>query len=280
MSLTKEKKIPVNVGDEDEVVVSENEHDEDEEVADPVEELEAKLKETTDRLMRTAAELDNVRKRARRDNEEAVVRGRSEILREIIPVIDSIDLALRSADPEGTAAAIVEGVEMVRRQFLSATEKFGLKQIEARGMLFDPNFHEAMAQVASDETPAGEVVEEMRKGYLLGERLLRPAMVIVSKGSAAQEDGEEKEGEQEEAAPADGGAETEEVAPGAGPHADDEEEEGPAPGSDEGDGEELPPSATDGDEDDPGGADPEGADPEEDERGTDQAENEGEGDNT
>lgn len=145
-------------------------------------ELEKQLKDERDRLLRTAADLDNTRKRAKRDVEDAVVRGRQEVLREILPVVDSVDLALGSADPEGPAKPVLEGVEMVRRQFLSATERFGLKPIESVGKAFDPNVHEAVSQLESHEHPAGQIIHEMRRGYLLGDRLLRAAMVIVSAG--------------------------------------------------------------------------------------------------
>lgn len=149
-------------------------------------ELETKLHALKDRLLRTAAELDNVRKRSRREIDEALVTGRSEVLREILPVMDSIDLALSSADPEGSASAIVEGVEMVRKQFFSATERFRLKVVESVGKAFDPNFHEAVAQVPSPENEVGQIIEELRKGYVLGERLLRAAMVVVSSGAPQQ----------------------------------------------------------------------------------------------
>lgn len=145
-------------------------------------EMEQKLAAMQDRLLRTMAELDNVRKRSKREVEDASVMGRSEVLREILPVVDSIDLALSSADPTGSAAPIIEGIEMVRKQFFSATERFGLKSVECVGKAFDPNFHEAVAQVPSASHPAGKIVEEMRKGYVLGERLLRAAMVVVSAG--------------------------------------------------------------------------------------------------
>ena len=114
--------------------------------------------------------------------EEAATRGRTDVLREILPAIDSIDLALNTLDKNTEIKGIVEGMSMVRKQFLSATERFGLKAIESQDKAFDPNFHEAVAQIESDEHEAGQIVEEMRKGYLLGDRLLRAAMVIVSKG--------------------------------------------------------------------------------------------------
>jgi molecular chaperone GrpE len=147
--------------------------------------LEDKLKSTHERLLRTAAELDNFRKRARRDVDEALARGRADVLMELLPVLDSIDLALGAKDADGANESIIEGVEMIKKQFLSATERFGLKAVESRDKGFDPNFHEAVAHVASPDHPAGQIVDEMRKGYLLGDKLLRAAMVVVSKGNAA-----------------------------------------------------------------------------------------------
>jgi len=144
--------------------------------------LEEKLKTTHERLLRTAADLDNLRKRTKRDVDEALARGRSDVLQEMLPVLDSIDLALASKETDGANDGILEGVQMIRKQFMAATERFGLKEVESRGKAFDPNFHEAVAHIASSDCPAGQIVDEMRKGYLIGEKLLRAAMVVVSKG--------------------------------------------------------------------------------------------------
>lgn len=149
---------------------------------DALQELKDKLASTHERLLRTAAEFDNFRKRSRRDIEEAVSRGRTDVLTEVLPVLDSVDLALSSLG-EDAPSGIVEGLQMIKRQFLSAVERFGVKPIESRGRAFDPTRHEAVSQVHSDIHPAGQVVDEMRPGYLMGERLLRPAMVMVSRGA-------------------------------------------------------------------------------------------------
>ena len=169
--------------------------------------LEEKLKTTHERLLRTAADLDNFRKRARRDADEALARGRSDVLMEILPVLDSIDLALGTKDAEGSNESILEGVQMIKKQFLAATERFGLKEVESRGKAFDPNYHEAVAHIASPDHPAGQIVDEMRKGYLLGDKLLRAAMVVVSKG---------------EQPPADAGGESENANTGEGQNKIDE----------------------------------------------------------
>jgi molecular chaperone GrpE len=157
--------------------------------------LEQRLAAEHDRLLRTAAELDNVRKRARRDVEEALVRGRAEVLSELLPALDSLDIALSSATATTDTGSLIQGVELVRRQFISGMERFGLKPIDAVGRAFDPALHEAVAQRPSDEVDAGGVIEDMRRGYLLGERLLRASMVVVSTGpaSAVASDGKQEE---------------------------------------------------------------------------------------
>lgn len=153
--------------------------------SDRVTQLEGQLAAERDRALRFAADMDNLRKRSRKEVEEALGRGRAEVLLEILPVIDSIDSALSSAaETEGSVAAVLEGVTMVRRQFLSAVERFGVTPIEAVGQAFDPNFHEAVAQVHSDDHEVGQIVHEMRKGYVMGEKLLRASMVVVSKGAS------------------------------------------------------------------------------------------------
>jgi molecular chaperone GrpE len=167
--------------------VSEPEKDEQDEAQSEVEALQQKLDTTHERLLRTAADLDNLRKRSKRDIDDALVRGHADVLSELLPVMDSLELALASADPDSKADSIIEGVKMIQKQFLTAAERFKLKPIESREQAFDPNFHEAVAQVPSSDHPAGQVVDEMRKGYLLGDRLLRPAMVVVSKGSTEKE---------------------------------------------------------------------------------------------
>jgi molecular chaperone GrpE len=158
--------------------------------ADSQPDLERRLAAEHDRLLRTAAELDNVRKRARRDVEDALVRGRAEVLGELLPALDSLDIALSSGAANADAGSLIQGMELVRRQFLSGMERFGLKPIEALGQTFDPALHEAVAQRPSEEIQTGGVLEDMRRGYLLGERLLRASMVVVSSGPAAGQEGD------------------------------------------------------------------------------------------
>ena len=151
------------------------------EVAKLRERLAAVEKEKTDnyeRLLRTAADLDNFRKRSRKEQEDARLKAREDVLKEILPGIDNLERALAvatSADP------VVDGVRMVVKQFHSALERFDVKAFEAVGQAFDPARHEAISQVETAEHPPGTVVTELQRGYMNGPRLLRPAMVIVAK---------------------------------------------------------------------------------------------------
>ena len=156
----------------------------DGEQEDRVPDLIIELTETKERMLRVAADFENFRKRARRDQEEARVSGREEVLRELLPVFDNLERAVEAAAAHASdeaGRAIVDGVAMVQKQFEDGLARFGLKRFSGAGEVFDPNFHEAVAQVDSDEHPPGTVVKEFQKGYMLGERLLRPAMVVVAR---------------------------------------------------------------------------------------------------
>ncbi len=168
-------------------------------------ELELELEETKNRMLRIAADFENFRRRARRDAEEAQHRGREEVLKELLVVFDNLDRAVEAAGTHeaGPAAkAILEGVEMVQKQFTEGLARFGLKPFKALGKPFDPNFHEAMAQVDSNEHPPGTVVQEYQKGYMLGERLLRPSMVVVSSPNSKPASEDTSEGVPEDEAEA------------------------------------------------------------------------------
>jgi molecular chaperone GrpE len=151
-------------------------------VEDPVAVLEREKKELHDRLLRTAADLENFRKRSRKELDDARVRAREEILREILPSVDNLERALTAAqEPNATVTVIVDGVKLVLRQFLSGLERFEIKPFSSLGEAFDPTRHEAVSQIETDAQPAGSVVSELQRGYLIGNRLLRPAMVAVAK---------------------------------------------------------------------------------------------------
>jgi molecular chaperone GrpE len=146
--------------------------------------LKEKLDKEHDLYIRAVAELDNVRKRCKRDMDEALIRGRIQILEELLPSLDSIDMALKSIEPNESNRAVYDGMLMVQKQFMSSMEKFSLVAIEAKGKPFNPALHEAVAHIASDEVDSGLIIDEMRKGYTLGDKLIRASMVVVSSGSS------------------------------------------------------------------------------------------------
>lgn len=160
-----------------------------EEAPDPVAELTAQLDKKQNQLLRVAADFDNYKKRSRRDAREAAFRARNELLQEMLPVVDNLELALSHTDgdsgSEADAASLRKGVDMVLRQFQTTMEKYDVKALDSLGEVFDPNFHEALQQRETDEQPPGTVVEEFRRGYVMGDRLIRPAMVVVAAAPAS-----------------------------------------------------------------------------------------------
>ncbi|MBM3779056.1 MAG: nucleotide exchange factor GrpE [Acidimicrobiia bacterium] len=149
---------------------------------DPVSSLEQERDALQDRLLRTAAEFDNYRKRVDRERRELSQYAAADVLAEMLPIVDDLERALGAAETTETAA-YRQGVELVHRKMLDLLRRRGVKPIDALGSDFDPNLHEAVVHEPSDRHREGEVMEEMRRGYLLGERLLRPAMVKVAKVS-------------------------------------------------------------------------------------------------
>jgi molecular chaperone GrpE len=149
---------------------------------DPVAALQQEKDALHDRLLRTAAEFDNYRKRVERERRELAEFAAADVLAELLPIIDNFDRALQApAGPEGDAFR--KGVELIHRQMLELLRKRGVKPIEALGADFDPKFHEAVVHETSDDHREGEVMQELQRGYTLGDRLLRPAMVKVAKTS-------------------------------------------------------------------------------------------------
>lgn len=138
-------------------------------------------KRLREKVLRLAADFDNFRKRARRDNEESARRARVDLLRELLPVFDNMERAVAHAEQAPDVQAVATGVKMVVKQFQDVVGRLGVERIEAVGAPFDPNVHEAIQQVETADQPAGTVVAEMLTGYRWGERLLRAAMVVVAK---------------------------------------------------------------------------------------------------
>ena len=150
-------------------------------VAEPdLEELKKQLEDKQDRLLRTLAEMDNLRRRAQRDREDYVKYANETLLRDILPVLDNLDRALAAARAAGESGTVVSGVELIQRELLRVLERNGLTRYSAVGERFDPTRHEAIARVVSADRPPDTVVTETAAGYLLNGRVLRPAMVAVA----------------------------------------------------------------------------------------------------
>jgi molecular chaperone GrpE len=154
-----------------------------------VEELDAELaaareeaRQAHDRWLRERADLENLKKRSTRERQETVRYGIESLARDLLPVVDNLERALAAARSAGEAGSLVQGVELVRKAFLDVLQRHGVEQVSAVGEGFDPTRHEAVAHVASDVHEANQVIEEHQAGYRLHDRLLRPAMVTVSKG--------------------------------------------------------------------------------------------------
>jgi molecular chaperone GrpE len=147
---------------------------------DPLEEIRRERDGLQDRLLRTAAEFDNYRKRMDRERRDLAEYMAGEVMTELLPIIDNLERALQAAAADDP---LRKGVELIHRQMLEMLRKRGVKPIEALGADFDPNFHQAVIHEESTEHREGEVMEELQRGYVVGDRLLRPAMVKVAKSA-------------------------------------------------------------------------------------------------
>jgi len=144
---------------------------------------EEELKQSQDRLLRMAAELDNTRKRLEREKSEGIAYANEGLMKDLLPVLDNLERALEHSENEADCGSLVEGVRMTLKGFLDSLARFGCTPFESVGNAFDPNFHEAVMQEEVADYPERTVIREFQKGYTLKERLLRPAMVVVSKAA-------------------------------------------------------------------------------------------------
>ena len=154
---------------------------------------EALTKENYDLLLRERAELENFKRRMQREKSESLRFASEPLLRDVLPVIDNLERAVAHAKGSEGSQALVEGVELVLRSLLDTIGRHGVSRVKAKGETFDPNLHEAVVQVENTEVAPNTVLDEHQSGYQLHDRLLRPAMVSVSKAAPpAREEGEEK----------------------------------------------------------------------------------------
>jgi molecular chaperone GrpE len=154
---------------------------------DPIAQLEAEKTDLKDKLLRTLADMENLRRRTEREIADARTYAVTNFARDMLNMADNIRRALESipAEAQGTEGAFkafVEGIELTERDLLKTLERHGVKKLEPQGQRFDPNLHQAMFEIPNPEVPSGTVVQVVQSGYVIGERVLRPALVGVSKG--------------------------------------------------------------------------------------------------
>ena len=145
-----------------------------------------KANENWERLLRTTADFDNFKKRAAREKQDAIRYANEGLLEKLVPVLDNFDAALSAAQTSSAdgAQSLQTGVAMIFQQLKKVLTESGLEEVDATGQAFDPNLHEAVSQQESNDVPEGNVLQQLRKGYKLRDRLLRPATVVVAKKPA------------------------------------------------------------------------------------------------
>jgi molecular chaperone GrpE len=149
---------------------------------DPTAGLQADLDRFRDLALRSQADFENFKKRAAREKEEAIKYANSSLLERLVAIVDNFELGLTAARSEGEKSPIYSGMSMVLKQLTDFLAENGLQPIDAAGQKFDPNLHEAIAHESSESVPEGNVVRQMRRGYKMKDRLLRPSAVVVSSG--------------------------------------------------------------------------------------------------
>ncbi|WP_009965688.1 nucleotide exchange factor GrpE [Verrucomicrobium spinosum] len=153
--------------------------------ADPISELQAEVAKWKDSALRTAAELDNYRKRVARETQESRAYANADLLRDLFPILDNFEMGLDAAKAESEKSMIYIGLSMVRRQLADFLRDAGVEEVPGQGAKFDPNVHEAVSHEASADQPEGTILKVMRRGFKLKDRLLRAATVSVSSGPPA-----------------------------------------------------------------------------------------------
>ena len=151
-----------------------------------IESLQEQLDQANDRVLRAQAELENSRKRARRDMDEQRQYANLPFVADLLPAIDNLGRAVEAAEQNENATGLLEGVKMVASQIELILEQYNCRRVAAVGSVFDPNVHEAIAQEPSEEIPVGNITREVRIGYQIHDRVIRPSQVMVSTGAPQQ----------------------------------------------------------------------------------------------
>jgi molecular chaperone GrpE len=155
-----------------------------EEMVESLRELKEKADRNYDLYLRSMAEVENIRKRAAKEREEWVKYANENLIKALLPVIDNLEKAVTHARDENSLQALREGVELTLKGLKDSLGKSGVQEVKTEGVPFDPRFHEAVYQAEDDHATAGNVIQELQRGYTFNGRLLRPAMVVVSSGRA------------------------------------------------------------------------------------------------
>ena len=171
--------------EEDGNSTGENQLSQEESLEKELEENKKVFEELNDRYLRLGADFDNYKKRISKEKADLISYGNEELIRSLLSVLDNLERGIEHSEADRDTNPIIEGFRLVHKQFLDCLEKFGVKAIEVnKGEEFDPNLHQAVERVESDEVQPGFILSELLKGYTLKDRLLRPALVSVSKGES------------------------------------------------------------------------------------------------
>jgi len=180
------------MADNDEGLPDGQANDNPDDDADELARLRAEVAELKDRLLRALAEAENTRRRAERDRLDASQYAMTRFARDMLTIADSFGRALAACPPkllevaDPQLRAVIEGVDATERQLLSTLERYGVRPIDTSNGKFDPNLHQAIAEIAAPGKPKGTIVDVVQAGFMIGDRLLRPAMVTVARGEAAE----------------------------------------------------------------------------------------------
>ena len=157
-----------------------------EELLEKLEEARKASEKNYDLYLRSQAEIENIKKRQKKEKEDWLKYANETLIKELLPSLDNLEKALAHANNDNSVDALREGVELTLKGLKDALTKSGLEEVIAHGEAFDPCFHEAVSQIEDHRVTPGTIVEELQKGYVLNKRLIRPAMVVVSKKGSSQ----------------------------------------------------------------------------------------------
>jgi len=193
MSTFSEESLPTSTSENKlEESLSEADLFQQDEAADPTsadsqeKQAQEELQIYQDKYIRLSAEFENYKRRAKRDQSDAIRYANESLLKNLLSTLDNLERAIQCGKDAGATGSLLEGVELTHKQFLETVGKLGVRQVSSTGSLFDPNMHQAVAQVESETVEPNMVVEEFQKGYFLHDRILRPAMVTVAKEKSDQ----------------------------------------------------------------------------------------------